>query len=220
MTELDLDKARFNMVEQQVRPWDVLASDVLDVMSTVPRHAFVAEAHRHLAYSDLQLPLACGEYMNEPKVEGRILQALAPEAGERVLEIGTGSGFLAACLARMAASVVSVEIHPELVEQARAALKAQGVDNVTVEQGDAAAGHDDGRRYDCIAVTGSLPELHEGFHTSLTIGGRLFMIVGQKPIMEALLITRVAEDQWATESLFETVQPPLHNAPVTKRFAL
>ncbi|ABI57980.1 protein-L-isoaspartate O-methyltransferase family protein [Alkalilimnicola ehrlichii MLHE-1] len=220
MTELDLDKARFNMVEQQVRPWDVLASDVLEVMSSVPRHAFVPEDYQRLAYSDMQLPLPCGEYMNEPKVEGRILQALAPEPGERALEIGTGSGFLAACLARMAASVVSVEIHDELVQRARTIHQARGIDNVTVQQGDAAAGFDDGRRYDCIAVTGSLPEFHEGFHRSLTIGGRLFLIVGQKPAMEALLITRVAEDQWASVSLFETVQPPLHNAPVSRRFAL
>lgn len=220
MTELDLEKARFNMVEQQVRPWDVLASDVLEVMGAVPRHAFVPEAHQRLAYSDMQLPLPCGEYMNEPKVEGRILQALAPESGERALEIGTGSGYLSACLARMAASVLSLDIHDELVQRARSIHQAQGIENVTIEQADAAAGYDDGHRYDCIAVTGSLPELHEGFHRSLTIGGRLFLIVGQKPAMEALLITRVAEDQWATESLFETVQPPLHHAPVSRRFAL
>ena len=220
MTELDLDKARFNMVEQQVRPWDVLSSEVLDVMSEVPRHAFVADRHKQLAYSDVQLPLACGEFMMEPKVEGRYLQALAPEAHERVLEIGAGSGYLAACLARTASSVRAIEIHDELVRFAQGNLQALGVDNVTVEQGDGAAGFEDGQRYDCIAVSGSLPEFHEGFHRSLTLGGRLVMLVGRKPAMEALLITRVAEDQWATESLFETVQPALHNAPVSRRFAL
>lgn len=220
MTELNLDQARFNMVEQQVRTWDVLDPRVLDIMDQIPRHLFVSDKYRNLAYSDLQLPLGEGEVMLEPKLEGRILQSLGPSPSEQVLEIGTGSGFFTACLAHMAAHVTSVELRPAFTEAARDRLTRQAVRNVTLVNSDAGIGWDDGRRYDVIAVTGSLPELHEGFHRSLTIGGRLFLVMGDGPTMEGLLITRVGEDQWATESILDTHIPPLVNAPRTPHFTL
>jgi protein-L-isoaspartate(D-aspartate) O-methyltransferase len=158
--------------------------------------------------------------MLEPKVVGRLLQALDPQPNERALEIGTGTGYLTACLGEMAADVTSVDLYPEFTELAASNLKKQAIENNRLETGDAALGWDDGRRYDVIAVTGSLPELHQGFHRSLTQGGRLFLIVGQPPIMEAVLITRVGEDQWARESLFDTSAPALVGAPVTRSFAV
>jgi len=220
MPELDFERARFNMVEQQIRTWEVLNDRVLNVLREVPRERFVPERYRKLAFADLRIPLPKGQYMLEPKIEARILQAVDPQKTEQVLHIGTGSGYLTACLARMAAHVTSVDIHPELTEMARANLAAVSIDNVTLKTGDAAQGWDDGRRYDVIVVGASLPELHRGFHESLNVGGRLFVIVGTPPVMEALLITRLAEDQWVQVSLFETNTPPLINAPVTKAFAI
>ncbi len=220
MTEVNLERARFNMVEQQVRPWEVLNDRILDVLEALPREDFVPAEYRNLAYADLQLPLPHDEVMLEPRVEARMLQALDPQPGERALEIGTGTGYFAACLGRLAGEVTSVDIHESFRELAAEHLASRGVENVRLEVGDAAAGWDDGHRYDVIAVTGSLPELHEGFHRTLAIGGRLIVVVGQPPIMEALLITRVADDQWATESLFDTSIPPLRGARATPRFEL
>ena len=220
MTELNFERARFNMVEQQVRPWEVLDERVLDVLESLPREAFVPEQYRNLAYADIQLPLTHDEVMMEPRLEARLLQALDPRPDECALEIGTGTGFLSACLAQLAGHVTSVDIHPEFREQAAARLAGQAIRNVRLDVGDAALGWDDGQRYDAIAVTGSLPELHQGYHRSLSIGGRLFVIVGEPPIMEALLITRVGEDQWATESLLDTCIRPLRNACRTPHFEL
>jgi protein-L-isoaspartate(D-aspartate) O-methyltransferase len=219
MSNVDFERARFNMVEQQVRTWEVLDNHVLSVIESLPRERFVPERYRSLAYADMQIPID-GEVMMEPRVEARLLQALGITSKESVLEIGTGTGYLTACLARLAADVVSVDRREEFREPAAAKLKALGLGNVRLETGDAARGWDDGRRYDAIAVTGSLPELHEGFHRSLTLGGRLFVIVGEPPIMEALLITRVGDEQWATESLFDTSIKPLVGAPRTPRFDL
>jgi len=218
MTEMNLDQARFNMIEQQVRPWDVLDPRVLEIMELIPRHRFVPDAQRYLAYYDMQLPIGDGEFMLEPKLHGRIMQALAPNKSEQVLEIGTGIGYLTACLAHLSAHVTSVEIKPAFTHQTRELLERHAIRNVILETGDAAGGWDNGRRYDAIAVTGSLPELHQGFHHSLTIGGRLFVVVGEGPVQEGLLITRVAEDQWASESVLDTSIPLLINAPVKNRF--
>lgn len=220
MPELDFEQARFNMVEQQIRTWEVLNDRVLDILRTVPREQFVPAQHRLLAFADLSIPLPHDQAMLEPKVEARILQALDPKPSEQALEIGTGTGYFAACLAHLAAHVTSVDIFADFTEMAQSNLNAHAVSNVTLETGDASSGWDDGRRYDVIAVTGSLPELHHGFHQSLNVGGRLFLIVGTTPIMEALLITRVAEDQWTRESLFETKTQALINAPFTKTFAV
>lgn len=220
MAETDLDKARFNMVEQQVRPWEVLDYRVLDVLRTMPRERFVPERYRRVAYADLQIPLPHGQVMMEPRVEARVLQALDLQPHDSALEIGTGTGYLAACMASLAGRVTSVELFDDLREMAQGQLQAQGVGNVSLVGGDAAQGWDDGQRYDAIAVTGSLPQLHQGFHRNLSLGGRLFLIVGEFPIMEALLFTRVAEDQWTRESLFDTSQPALVGAPRERRFEL
>lgn len=220
MTELNFEQARYNMVEQQVRTWEVLDERVLDVIESLPREAFVPEQYRNLAYADIQLPLPYDEVMMEPRLEARLLQALDPRPDESVLEIGTGTGYLSACLAQLAGQVTSVDIQAEFRALAAARLAAQAIRNVCIEVGDAAQGWDDGQRYDAIAVTGSLPELHTGYHHSLSIGGRLFVIVGEQPIMEALLITRVGETQWATESLLDTSIRPLRNARRTERFEL
>lgn len=220
MTDVDLAQARLNMVEQQVRTWEVLNERVLDVLEALPREDFVPVAYRNLAYADIQIPLAHGQVMMEPKVEGRLLQALEPQPEEHALEIGTGTGYVSACLARLAGEVTSVDLYPDFAELAAEHLAAQGLRNVHLETGDAARGWEDGRRYDVIVVTGSLPALHEGFHRSLTVGGRLAVIVGEPPIMEALLITRIDDDQWAAESLFDTSLPPLVGAPRRQRFEL
>ncbi len=220
MAEIDSDKARFNMVEQQIRPWEVLDYRVLDILRNVPRESFVPERFRRVAYADLQIPLPHDQVMMEPRVEARVLQALNLQPRDSALEIGTGTGYLTTCMASLAGRVTSVERFDDLREMAQEQLQAQGVGNVSLVAGDAAQGWDDGQRYDAIAVTGSLPQLHQGFHRSLALGGRLFLIVGQFPIMEALLFTRVAEEQWTRESLFDTSQPALIGAPREQRFEL
>lgn len=220
MTELNFERARFNMVEQQIRTWEVLDARVLEVFEALPREAFVPERHRNLAYADIQLPLPHDEVMMEPRLEARLLQALDPRPDESVLEIGTGTGYLTACLARLAGQVTSVDIQAGFCELATTQLAAQAIRNVCLEVGDAAQGWNDGQRYDAIAVTGSLPELHREYHYTLNIGGRLFVIVGEQPIMEALLITRVGENQWATESLLDASIRPLCNVRRTERFEL
>lgn len=220
MSTVDIERARFNMVAQQIRPWEVLDERILDVVMTTPREAFVPAEHRLLAFADMQIPLPHDQLMMEPKVEARILQAVAPQPSEQALEIGTGSGYLAALLSRLCAHVTSVDIFEDFRAEAEAKLAAQGIKNVTLRVGDAAAGWDDGRRYDVIVVTGSLPELHQGFHKALTIGGRLCLTVGGPTVMETRLITRVGENEWSSQVLFETCLQPLLNAPVTRRFAL
>jgi len=220
MSNFDFERARFNMVEQQIRTWEVLDERVLDVIRTTPREAYVPEQHRSLAYADLQIPLPNGQFMLEPKVAARMLQTVDAKPSEQALLIGTGSGYVTACLARLCAHVTGVEYFQDLKACTERNLSAQGIRNVTLEVGDAANGWDDGRRYDVILVTASMPELHQGFHKSLTVGGRLLVVVGTGDMMETLLITRVGEDQWATESVFDTYVQPLINARQTKVFAL
>ncbi len=220
MNPLNVEQARFNMIEQQIRPWDVLDSRVLEVLKDTPREAFVPTAHRALAFSDVSLPIGHNEYMMAPRVEGRMLQALAIEPGDSILEIGTGSGYVTACLTRLGGPVTSVDIQADFIEQAREKLAAQGIQGATLAAQDAACGWDSRQRFDVIAATGSLPVLHEGFHESLNIGGRLFVVVGEPPIMEAMLITRVSEREWHTESLFETSLPPLMNVGASRTFTL
>ncbi|MGB5260174.1 MAG: protein-L-isoaspartate O-methyltransferase [Gammaproteobacteria bacterium] len=211
MNQAEIERARFNMIEQQVRTWDVLDQQVLDTMNTVPREAFVPERYASLAFADTNIPLGHEQVMMAPKVEGRLLQALAIEPQHSILEVGTGSGYLTACLARLGRHVTSMDIKPDFIEAAGERLTAQGIANVTLQTGDALA--DTGAaRYDIIAVTGSLPVLRQQFHHKLEAGGRLFVISGELPIMEAGLITRVDEANWARESLFETCIPPLINA--------
>jgi len=220
MTQIDIEQARFNMIEQQVRPWDVLDQRVLDVMSATLREDFVPEKYRSLAFADINIPLGHDQVMMAPKTEGRLLQVLDVQAGDSVLEIGTGSGYLTACLSRLGNHVTSIEIFPEFREAAAAKLAAHGFRNVTLRDADAANGIGSDTRYDVIAVTGSLPLLHRQFHDNLSVGGRLFVITGMPPVMEALLITRIDERNWSRESLFETSLPPLLHAEQPQQFVL
>jgi protein-L-isoaspartate(D-aspartate) O-methyltransferase len=205
------DMAREQMVQQQVRAWDVLDERVLDTLRKVPRELFVPSDQRFLAFADVQVPLPHGQHMLRPNVAGRLLQALDLTGAERVLEIGTGTGFLTACLAAASASVRSVEIFPDLAELARANLASLGVRNAEVAVADASR-LDEPAQYDAIAVTASLPLYDERLARLLTEGGRLFVVVGEPPVMDALRVRRIADDAWSRESLFETVLDPLINA--------
>lgn len=207
----NLEQARFNMIEQQIRPWDVLDQDVLDLLSEVKREKFVPPAHKELAFFDLEIPLGSGATMLAPKIEARLLQELGLKSADRVLEIGTGSGYMAALLAACADHVTSVEINPELAKMAKANLAAAGVTNVTVEVGDGAQGWGK-ESYDVIMVSGSLPFLPESLLKQLKLGGRLVAIVGELPVMEAQLVTCTAQGAYASVNLFETVAAPLQNA--------
>jgi len=217
---MDVELARHKMLGQQVRAWEVLDGAVLSVLGSVPRERFVPERFRRLAFADACIPLGHGESMMAPPVEGRMLQALALRAADQVLEVGTGSGFITACLSRLAAGVTSYEIHTALADQARARLAVQAVGNARVEVGDASSLAPELPRYDAICVTGSMPVLDPSFQAHLQVGGRLFAVVGEAPTMQALLVTRVGETAFATEALFETVLPPLRNARQPQRFVL
>jgi protein-L-isoaspartate(D-aspartate) O-methyltransferase len=213
----NLEAARRQMIEQQVRAWEVLDDHVLQVLASVPRERFVPEAYSDVAFADTEIPLAHGQCMLAPKVEGRVLQALALDREDEVLEVGTGSGFFAACLARLAAHVHSLEIFPDLAQGASRTLKSLSVTNVTVETADATI-LDESGLYDAIVLTASLPVYDPRFQRALRRGGRLFAVVGTAPVMEARLVTRASDDQWVTEALFETVIPPLINAAVPDAF--
>ena len=215
---IDYAQARENMVEQQVRPWDVLDPRVLLVIGTTPREDYVDPAHRELAYADLSLPLGHDQFMMKPVIEGRTLQALLVEPHERVLEIGTGSGYLTACLAQLAKSVHSLEIDPALADAARERLAAHGHVNVTVETADAMSWKSD-ERYDAVCVTGAVAEIPAHFLQWLAPGGRLFVIHGQSPVMEAALV-QGAVNASGIQSLFETDLPYLVGATPAPRFVL
>src|SRR5215467_10481043 len=210
-------EVREQMIEQQVRAWDVLDRRVLDVLRRVPRELFVAEAQRYRAYADVEVPLGRGQHMLRPSVAGRLLQAVLPQPAERVLEVGAGSGFVTACLRAMTSKVRSLEIFPELAEGAYRNLAALGMRDVEVLEADALEG-DSGAPYEVIAVTASLPVYDGRFEEMLTVGGRLFVVVGEPPVMEARLVRRTAESAFATQSLFETVIDPLVNAARPPRF--
>lgn len=216
---IDYAKAREAMVEQQVRPWDVFDPRLLEVIARVPREAFVADAHRAMAYSDLALPIGHGEHMLKPVIEGRALQALLVGAGDDVLEVGTGSGYLTACLAALGREVVSLERHADLADAARARLQAQGAGNVRVEVADALAWTTD-RRFDAICVGGAVAAVPQRFTEWLRPGGRLFIVRGEAPAMEAVVIRKQPDGGVETESLFETELPYLAGAAPTPRFTL
>lgn len=213
-----LETARRNMVENQVRPWEVLDARVLDVLSTLPRDAFVQPAYKAVAYADVALPLGHDEVMWKPVIEGRALQALLPKAGERVLEIGTGSGYLTACLARLAREVVSLERHADLADAARARLAALQFANVSVHAADVFSNAPD-RRFNVVCVTGAVAELPARFVDWLEPGGRLFVVQGVAPVMEAILVRRDVNGT-RTESLFETDLPYLAGAEPVPAFTL
>jgi protein-L-isoaspartate(D-aspartate) O-methyltransferase len=215
---MDLEQARFNMVEQQIRPWEVLDQTVLDLLFKVRREEFVPAAYRSLAFFDMEIPLGQGESMWSPKLEARALQALQLKKTDKVLEIGTGSGYLTALLASLAGQVYSVEIHPDFIKDAETRLKAHGFDNITLETGDASLGWEKHAPYNVIIVTGSLPVMPANLPAQLAPGGRLFAITGDDPVMEAQLVTCVSHGVFRTESLFETSVKPLVNAVQPERF--
>ena len=215
--KMDIEQARFNMVEQQIRTWEVLDQQVLDLLFVVRREDFVPQAYRSLAFADLELPLPGGERMWAPKMEARVLQGLTLTGGESVLEIGTGSGYFTALLASRAADVTTVEIDPGLAASARARLSRHGFGNVRAESGDGACGW--GRDYfDVVVLTGSTPLLHERLVAQLKPGGRVFAIVGDLPAMKARLVQWSGPDALTTTDLFETVVAPLRNACAPSRF--
>jgi protein-L-isoaspartate(D-aspartate) O-methyltransferase len=219
---MSVEQARFNMVEQQIRTWEVLDQDVLDLLYVVRREEFVPAEYRAFAFSDLEIPLYDGadegERMMQPKVEARILQELAVKKNEHVLEVGTGSGYLAALLAARAHHVYSVEINPRLKAFGEENLRRGGVENATVQLGDAAQGWRAFAPYDVIVLTGSTPILPQTLISQLRVGGRLFAVVGDPPVMEARLITSVDEGSCYTTDLFETCLAPLKNALQPARF--
>ena len=215
---MDFEQARFNMVEQQIRTWDVLDPAVLELLGTVPREQFVPDGRRELAFADLELPIGHDEVMLAPKLQARIVQEVTVAPTDRILEIGTGTGYLTALLAKLGATVTSVEIHEDLASAARARLSSLGIDNVKIATGDGACGWDTAHAYDVIVLSGSLPMLPDTFQKQLKPGGRLFAIVGDRPVMSARLIVREGNSAYAAVTLFETVIDPLRNAQQPGRF--
>ncbi len=217
---MNIEQARFNMIEQQIRPWEVLDQQVLDLLFVVKREDFAPPAYRSLAFADLEIPLGCGQVMLAPKIEAKMLQELAIKKTDKVLEIGTGSGYMAALLAARAEHVISVESRPELAEFAKQNLARSGVTNVTVETGNGVNGWAQGGPYDAIVVSGSVPVLPDALLKQLRVGGRMTVVVGDAPVMEAQLITCTAEGVYGTVNLFETVIPPLDGVAAKESFSL
>ncbi|MCB1965096.1 protein-L-isoaspartate O-methyltransferase [Accumulibacter sp.] len=215
---MDMEQARFNMIEQQIRTWEVLDPEVLDLLAAVKRECFVSAAHQPLAFADIELPIGNGQTMLQPRIEARILQEVAVRNTDIVLEVGAGSGYMAALLASKAEYVYSVEIDPVLAENARRNLQQAGVANVSVETGDASGGWPAHGPYDVIVISGSLPELPEAFLQQLKIGGRLAAFIGEAPAMQARLTTRTSDQAFNTINLFETVVAPLSTAKQRQRF--
>jgi protein-L-isoaspartate(D-aspartate) O-methyltransferase len=214
---MDTVAARQQMVDQQIRTWEVLDPRVLDALSAVPREAFVPPEYRELAFADAPIPIGFGQTMLAPNLQGRILQALGVTATDSVLEIGAGLGYLSACLSLLGASTRSIDIHAGLIAKAAVNLRAVPQANVNLEIRDAFAAAPLGE-YDAVAVTGSLPVYDTRFERLLRVGGRLFAIVGAAPAMDAILVRRADNDEWIRESLFETVVEPLVNATAAQKF--
>ena len=215
---MNIEQARFNMIEQQIRPWNVLDQDVLDLLHVVKREQFVPAAYQNLAFADVEIPLPGGAAMLAPKFEARILQEVGVRKHETVLEIGTGSGYMAALLAHRAAKVTTVEINPETAELAKKNLANAGIHNVTVETGNGAEGWAKGAPYDAIVISGALEVLPEAFLKQVKVGGRIAAIIGQAPVMEAAIISRTGEDTYSTIKVFETNVRYLTGAPVPSHF--
>ncbi len=215
---MNIEQARFNMIEQQIRPWDVLNPGVLELLAIVKREDFVPPAYQALAFVDTEVPLANGQCMLAPKVEARLLQELAVHKHERVLEVGAGSGFMAALLAHKAQHVTTLEIDPELARFAAANLKRAGVTNAAVTEADGANGWSSDAPYDVIVLSGSVPEVPQALLAQLKVGGRLAAIVGQAPVMRAVLITRTENQGLQRHVLFDTVAPRLQGFEEPSRF--
>ncbi|MEL7184885.1 MAG: protein-L-isoaspartate O-methyltransferase [Pseudomonadota bacterium] len=214
---MNTDFARRQMVSQQVRAWHVFDDDVLDVFNTVPREEFVPPGYESIAFADTEIPIGHGELMMTPTIEGRVLQALGLSGGEQVLEVGTGSGFLTACLAQLAAHVTSIDIHEDFIAHAAQKLSERKITNVQLEKMDAMAELPHGE-FDAIAVTGSIENFDPRFVAALAPGGRLFVVVGEAPAMNAKIVVRTDENDWYSESLFETELAPLTNGSLPPQF--
>ncbi len=214
---MDTDFARQQMVDQQVRAWDVLHPDVLRVLRNIPREQFVPTGYEALAFADTEIPIGHSQFMMTPTLEGRVLQALKPTSTDNVLEIGTGSGFLAACLARLSDSVTSVDIHDDFLEAAKVNLEDSGISNVKLLSMDAMQKLPD-EKFDVVAITGSIEDFDPRFVEALKPSGRLFVVVGAGPAMDARLVTRTGDNDWQSESLFETVLAPLVNGSKPPQF--
>jgi protein-L-isoaspartate(D-aspartate) O-methyltransferase len=215
---MNIEQARFNMIEQQIRPWDVLDQEVLGLLAIVKREKFVPAAYSALAFADFEIPLPAGQQMLSPKIEARVLQELNVRKHESVLEIGAGSGYMAALLAHRARHVLTVDIDPTLVALAQENLSANGVSNVEVALGDAALGWPAQAPYDVICVSGGLPVLPRELLEQLKIGGRLAAFVGGLPVMRAQIVTRVGEAEFRVSEVFDTYVAPLTNAVEPSRF--
>ncbi len=215
---MNLEQARFNMIEQQIRPWDVSDADVLHLLSVVKREDFVPLAHKALAFVDMEIPLPCGQCMLAPRVEARMLQDLALHKHETVLEIGTGSGFMTALLAHRAQRVVSLEINAELVALARTNLQQAGIHNAEVKHADGATGLASDGPFDAIVLSGSVAELPHALLAQLKVGGRLVAIVGEEPMMQATIVTRTSQTDYRTTTPWDTVAPRLLNFPEAPKF--
>jgi len=215
---MDIEKSRFNMVEQQIRPWDVLDAKVLELLFKVKREDFVPAVYQSLAFVDMEIPLGHGEKMWPPRLEARALQALQVQPHERVLEVGTGSGYFTALLAAQAAAVVTVEIHADLSEEAARKFHAHGLSRVQTRAGDAARDWEGDGQFDVIVFTGSLPLIPESYLKRLNPGGRLFAVVGEAPAMTAQRVTCVSTGTYRHEDLFETVTASLSHAEQPERF--
>jgi protein-L-isoaspartate(D-aspartate) O-methyltransferase len=215
---MNIEQARFNMIEQQIRPWNVLDTEILALLHVVKREQFVPAAYQNLAFADVEIPLPGGDVMLAPKFEARILQELNLKKHETVLEIGTGSGYMAALLAHRGAKVTSVEINPDNRVLAQKNLARAGVHNVTVEEGNGALGLDKGAPYDVIVISGALEVLPEAILKQVKVGGRIAAITGQPPVMEFSIITRTGETSWNPVKVFETNIRYLAGAPVPSHF--
>ena len=215
---MNFELARSNMIEQQIKPWNVPNQSVLELISELHREDFVPDEYKRLALSDTRIPLAHGQVTMTPKVEARLLQALDIKPEDEILEIGTGCAYLTVLLAKSGHHVLSVDIHPEFTAQAKSKLQQHDIHNVTLESGDAVHGWQQSSPYDVIVFTGSVPFLEESIQQQLKPGGRLFVITGQSPVMEARLIRRISEDDWQDEVLFETDLPALEGATQIEAF--
>jgi protein-L-isoaspartate(D-aspartate) O-methyltransferase len=215
---MNIEQARFNMIEQQIRPWNVLDTDILDLLHVVKREQFVPAAYQNLAFADAEIPLPGGEAMLNPKLEARILQEIGLKKHENVLEIGTGSAYMAVLMAHRAAKVTTIELNAEIKALAEQNLAKAGIANVTVEQGNGAAGWDKGAPYDVIVISGALEVLPEAFLQQVKVGGRIAAIVGEPPAMEFNIVTRTGENSWSTVKVFETNVKYLTGAPAVSHF--
>ncbi len=215
---MNFEQARSNMIEQQIKPWNVPNQSVLDLISEIHREDFMPDQYKRLALADTRIPLAHGQVTMTPKVEARLLQALEIKPEDEILEIGTGCAYLTALLAKSGHHVLSIDIHPDFTEQASLKLQQHDIHNVTLESGDAVRGWQQSAPYDVIVFTGSVPFLEDCIQQQLKIGGRFFVISGQSPVMQARVITRISENDWHDKVLFETDLPELEGAAQVEPF--